>query len=237
MTFFCFVFFDTMNGMRQFIAAAIVFWGTRYLFSGKYVKYIIAVLLAYVFHITALFGFLGIVAELFNWKNIEKKQKRFVATVIFMGLASSVFIMQYLIVRTEKYVHYFNNIVVNVGFRLPALILIFILSLFIFDKRKYISLRKDVGQPSYLVSATRFYYLCAVSLGTVGYFFAFMERMAWIYIVFEGVYFGMLAKENNQIRRCLLKIPILLILLYVLINYLFFKNGAMHHPYVFVWNQ
>ncbi len=237
MFFFCFCFFETMNGLRQYVAVSIIFFGTRYLFEGRYIKYIITILIAYIFHVTALLGFLGIVTELFNCKNIEKKQKRFVVVIIIIGLASSAYVVHYLTNRIESYMHYFNNVVMNVGFRLLALFIIFVFSFFIFDKNRYIVLRKKMDKPGYLLSTTRLYYLYAIVLGSIGYFYPFMERLAWIYILFEGVYFGILVTERKQIRRLLLKIPILFIMLFVLINYLFFKNGSMHHPYIFIWNQ
>lgn len=237
MMFFCFYFFQTMNGLRQFVAVAILFWGTRFLVQGKYIKYIITIFLAYVFHITALLGILAFVAELFNWKKLDKKQRRFIVLMIIVGIVSSSYAIQYMTKRTELYMHYFDTVVMNAGFRLIALVGIFILSLCFFNTKRYILNNNPEMRPGYFITATRIYYFLGIALGLVGYFFPFMERLGWCYALFQGVYFGALVKESDQLRRYLLKLPIILILLYVLINYLFFKNGSFHHPYVFIWNQ
>lgn len=44
----------TMNGIRQCLAAAILFWATKYIIEGKFIKYLITVLAMYTIHGTAL---------------------------------------------------------------------------------------------------------------------------------------------------------------------------------------
>jgi len=47
-------FIVSMNGMRQYLAAAILFWATRYLLRNDWKRYMLIVLLAAVFHQSAL---------------------------------------------------------------------------------------------------------------------------------------------------------------------------------------
>lgn len=47
-------YFDSFNGLRQYIAAAIVFWGFTFVVEGKAEKWIITVCMAALFHYTAL---------------------------------------------------------------------------------------------------------------------------------------------------------------------------------------
>lgn len=47
-------FFDTFNGLRQYIAAAISFFSFYYIIENSYKKYIISILFASLFHYTAL---------------------------------------------------------------------------------------------------------------------------------------------------------------------------------------
>lgn len=47
-------YFDSFNGLRQYIAAAIVFWGFTFVVEGKAKKWIITVCIAALFHQTAL---------------------------------------------------------------------------------------------------------------------------------------------------------------------------------------
>lgn len=48
------MYLTSMNGIRQFLAAAIFFTATKYIFNGNWKKYIIVVLIASTFHQTAL---------------------------------------------------------------------------------------------------------------------------------------------------------------------------------------
>lgn len=51
------LFLVSMNGIRQVLAAAIIFFATKYLLSGKWFKYFILVLIASTFHQSALILF------------------------------------------------------------------------------------------------------------------------------------------------------------------------------------
>ncbi|UXH42767.1 EpsG family protein [Rossellomorea vietnamensis] len=48
------LYLTSMNGMRQFLAAAIIFIATKYIFDGNWLKYISLVILASTFHQSAL---------------------------------------------------------------------------------------------------------------------------------------------------------------------------------------
>lgn len=48
------MFIVSMNGIRQFLAASIIFWGTKYLINGNLISYLLLVLLASTFHESAL---------------------------------------------------------------------------------------------------------------------------------------------------------------------------------------
>jgi transmembrane protein EpsG len=48
------MFIVSMNGVRQFLAASIIFWATKYLLSGKFKQYFLVVLFASTIHESAL---------------------------------------------------------------------------------------------------------------------------------------------------------------------------------------
>ncbi|WP_394186443.1 EpsG family protein [Metabacillus halosaccharovorans] len=48
------MFIVSMNGIRQFLAASIIFWATKYLLTGKFKQYFFIVLFASTFHESAL---------------------------------------------------------------------------------------------------------------------------------------------------------------------------------------
>lgn len=87
---FLFIFYgDTLNAMRQFIALAIVFWGFHFVLEKKYKKYIISVIIATLFHNTAIIS-IGIFLIYFI---LHKKNTLFVRIGMIFG--SSVFILLY----------------------------------------------------------------------------------------------------------------------------------------------
>lgn len=63
----CNFFFSYMNIMRQAIAIAIILWGFEYLKEKKYIKYSIFVVIASLFHGSALLALLLIVLRQFNF--------------------------------------------------------------------------------------------------------------------------------------------------------------------------
>jgi transmembrane protein EpsG len=48
------MFIVSMNGVRQFLAASIIFWATKYLLTGKFKHYFLVILFASTFHESAL---------------------------------------------------------------------------------------------------------------------------------------------------------------------------------------
>ena len=52
--FLCGTFFDSFNGLRQYIAAAICFYALKYVFDGDIKKYFICVIIATLFHYSAI---------------------------------------------------------------------------------------------------------------------------------------------------------------------------------------
>lgn len=68
-------YFMSLNGIRQFVAVAIVFWGTRYLGQKKFLRFILCICIAALFHQTAIVGFLLLLLNAFQWKELQQKQK------------------------------------------------------------------------------------------------------------------------------------------------------------------
>lgn len=72
-----YLFFMTMNVMRQFCAIAIIFYYSRLIEKNKYILFSIIVCVTAIFiHQSAAIGFLYIVLEIIQWKYLTKKSKR-----------------------------------------------------------------------------------------------------------------------------------------------------------------
>ena len=235
MTFYCLYYFGTMNGLRQYLAVAIVFWGTRYIQRKEYGKYIICILIAMAFHTTAIIGLLSFISELFYWKRLSIKQKFFIVLSILLGLGGVVYAyVSGMIADTlDPYLHYFNNANFDLGLRMVAVTGIFIASLFLYRNHK----AGNSEELSELLISTRVYYVLACLLGYFGYYAFVVGRLNWYYSLYYGVYFGIITQEENTFKRLLMKAPILFVLVYTAVDYIWFENGGSHHPYMFVWNM
>ncbi|VTU07522.1 Uncharacterised protein [Actinobacillus porcinus] len=77
-------FFDTFNGLRQYIAASIIFWSFKYIIKEDIRKYLLSIFLAFLFHYTA------IVALPIYWIVRKKYSSKLILTVIlFFMLANN----------------------------------------------------------------------------------------------------------------------------------------------------
>ncbi|SFW21623.1 EpsG family protein [Ruminococcus flavefaciens] len=243
-SFYSFYYFESLNIMRQFCAIAIVFWGTRFITKRKYLFFIISVIIATLFfHKSAIIGGLYLVMELFSWKDLKKIQRYFL--VVIISISGIGFLTLNVAEYTKQYDHYFDVKESNVGMRIPMLLFAFFLSIILYRQYKYPLSRYgkyihnyEQGR-EYVLRNSRLYYLVGCLLASIGYFYDFMGRIGYYFILFVFVYFGIIFKEDKKHFRFsskpLLVSLIMFIVGYVLYGYLFKINGSAHHPYHFVW--
>ena len=128
-------FFSMENIMRQYIALAIVFWGTRFIEKKKYLAYLAIVALASIFHKTALLTCLSLLLELRLWKKLSIWNKSIIALCIAAGpivawYASKYYIDSYY----ERIISYSNSF--SIGKRVYVDILLAVLALIAFEYDK-----------------------------------------------------------------------------------------------------
>ncbi|MGL5575948.1 MAG: EpsG family protein [Sarcina sp.] len=100
-----FVFYGTMNGIRQYIASCIMLLGFKYIEERKILKYILVVLLASTFHISA---FIFIPIYFIANQEINSKLNKIFIAIIGLGM---IFYQQFLnglfsIIGDSHYGHY-----------------------------------------------------------------------------------------------------------------------------------
>lgn len=235
-TYFGLCYFQSLNGLRQYVAVSIVFFASRYLFKGKYYVYLLFVLLAFTFHKSAIIGLMCFAGELICWKDIERKKRRYLLVLMGIGVCSIPFVIDPLM---ERYGHYFQEVVINSGLKVLELLIIYLISLlYLYDcKKRHVVLTDRFNH--HFLKSTQIYYIMATGLWAVGYFYMFMDRIAWYFLPFVGVYFGVMMKEKRirSIISLAMKTVIFVFVAYVLFTYIFLSNGPMHHPYHFVWSM
>lgn len=228
-------FFMTLNGMRQFCAVAIIFFGTRYLSSKKILWFIVCVVLAMMFHRSAAIGFMLLAINCLRWKELPKGQRIFYLTcallvpILFAGILPIL----------QRYEKYFYQTSVDIGFMLP-LKLVFLAAtvLWIFVLHKQFSyFRFDASMESsdrYNMLMATISYVLALLLAMLGYAFPTVSRISWYVYLFEGVYFGMLLKGKSPLIRVLLGYAIALVIGYGFI-YSMTNDSQGNMPYLFIW--
>lgn len=231
---YSFYFFESMNAVRQFCAVSIVFFGSRYIEKRQYLKFMVFVLLAtFFFHKSAALGFLFLASEVLCWKYLDKALKRKLIILFVLGFFSIFIYMSQLYLYFQQYEHYFLNAESNIGFRVLALILLFTISLFVYEQDGI----NENNEIQYFLYSTRVYYLISCLLGSLGYFYLFMGRLGYYFSFFQFVYFGLLVKSKGKWRRFFLKTLVMVVTFYILYNYIFYINGAWQHPYNCVLNE
>ena len=225
-------YFMSLNGTRQFVAVAILFWGTRYLGQKKLLRFIICVCIATLFHQTAIVGFLLLLLNVLQWRDLQQRQKNlYILLVLCLPL-----IVVLLSQKMEQYRRYFSDISINMGLIIPIKLVLWILCLLLMAHsavyQKYLSEISRSDQFNVRISYVL--YIFGLLLSATGYFFpTFIERISWYFYIYEGVFYGALLKNTENGT----KIPIGS-MIFLLIAYGFWyslsHNSQGIVPYLFI---
>lgn len=218
--YYCTFYFLSLNIMRQFCAIAIVFFGTRYLKKDKYIVFSIFVCMAGLFHTSALLGFGYLFFDLFRWPHFSRKRRIVLTAILLIGILLS----SYALNAALKYEHYFETKkeFVEIGIYLIVKFIFFICS------GIFITKGMDKGT-RFLIQV---YYFTGFILSTLGYFYLYMNRIGLYFMVYEGIYMGLLVKKSTD--NSLFKILIALLFGTAFI-YSFLQDGNGCVPYFFFW--
>lgn len=228
-------YFMTMNVMRQFCAIGIVFYCTRYLSQKKVLRFILGVLIAMLFHQTAVIGFVLLAINCLRWKELPNREKVFYIFAVLMipvaGYAAVRFI--------TRYAKYFSSASLDIG----AMILLKLLFLaatlvFVFAMhRKYSYFPNgqmlDSDDRFHILTACLCYFV-SLLLASLGYIFPPVARISWYFYLYEGVYFGMLLKGKSPLNRVVFSYVIVFLLGYTFV-YSMFNNSQGTMPYLPIW--
>lgn len=141
-------YFWSFNGIRQCMAAALIFWGAHYYYDNKYMKFASVSLIAVLIHFSALMGVLGLI--LWEKLNLSKKQAFIILCISIILAALNIpgksfgFVISHLGYYGDKYASVANLISLNVrvsfGFATTLSIITGLCMWNFFDKRRYIKI-------------------------------------------------------------------------------------------------
>ena len=230
-TVYCSLFyFMTFNIMRQFVAAAIIFYATKYISQRKYMKFLLFVAIAFLFHKSAILGVVLLACDIFAWKHLNKKQKNFlICAALMVPVAAVVFVKIFL----GKYLRYLQNIKLDFGIMLPLKLAFFIITLLIgyMGVSEFV---KSTERGEYTLITVRIYYILGLAVTALGYIFPFADRIGIYFYIFEAVYMAMLAKHAKN--RALLKMCMIALYAFIMFGSIF-GNAYGQANYLFMWQM
>lgn len=177
----CFMFYS-FNIMRQMCAVAIIFYATRYLEKDNIKKFLLLSLSSLFFHYSGVLAILYLGIYLFTKSSIKNIIKTMsLCTVVAMIIINSG-IADYLIIKQQSYFHLDS---MRVGVFLPFKFALFIISYITFIQCNHSYINKYLNI-TFAIS------MLGIVLTSVGYVFAFMERLGLYFYIFECCFIGIL---------------------------------------------
>lgn len=227
--FMCFLYVtmffpQTMNIMRQYIALAIVFFATRYIYNRKYIWFILGVLLASILHTSALVSiFLIIPNYYFNGRGITKKK---VALTMIL-IACIPIINRGIIYLYNVYDRYFGE--ASIGLSLLSLLRIGTIIVFAFLAINYKNYFWNKKIPKREFRIVTLIYIISVGITIIGNIYEYVGRVSIYFIMFEIVFAAMLARyEKNKKFKLFSMIYVFLALYFLIIKTGYLgENGIM----------
>lgn len=223
----CFYFFE-FNIVRQMVAIAIVFWGTRFVQKEQYVLFLACVVAAFLFHQSALLGVLYLGVDFLQKEKWTRHKVLFTAFLCAGILGGGFFLL-----KASKYLHYFKNIKMDIGFLIPLKISFLALYIVLLKQLSGHWLgRKIKGRYEYINTFVVIYYGVGLFITLLGYFFSFMDRIGLYFTVCGCVFMGHLAKRTRY--------PLMLRIIFAVIIGIPFamdllSGGQGQLPYKFFW--
>lgn len=228
-------YFMTFNALRQFVAVGIVFYCTRYLGQKKILPFVCGVLVAVLFHQTAVIGFALLAVNCLRWKELPKRQKVLYIFVVLMIPGFVVIALQ----MFSRYAKYFAHPTMDIGMMILLKLLFLVgtlIMVFVFHSG-YDYFRNGHllnSEERYMIRISSVCYVAALLLAALGYIFEYTERISLYYYLFESVYFGMLLKSKNPANRLMFGYFIAFVIGYGFL-YSMTNNSQGTMPYTFCW--
>lgn len=207
------------NGIRQAIAVAIIFSGYKYIFNKQFKKYILIVILASLFHTSALLC----VFLYFVWnKNCSNNQKKYYTLVIISTvLMPMIFLgIKIIIEKFNIYKYYLSlNTNISFGFLLYLLPVVFILLLN----------RKNTEINELYLFMSRLFVL-QFPLQMLGNLIKYSDRLALYVVPSQFVLLPIFIKNSKDNKKSKLLLVICWYIFYYSIMYIYLNSNGVY-PY------
>lgn len=203
----------TFNIVRQFLAIAIIFWGTRYIERGENGKYFILNVLASMMHTSALLCF-SLLFVTFGYNTQKKKHKVLAFGIALLCIAVGMLVFS---ANIAKYMNYFTVSETSIHEMTILKILFFLMVVGCNNvfRNKQFSISK-AGHPVPMQKHIPTLYVAGLSLAVLGMKFGFMNRIGFYFMLFEVPFLGQAVRA--KVNRNFYLLLVLLIIGYVLVS-------------------
>lgn len=221
----------SMNVTRQFLAVAIVFWGTRYI-QKKKIKFILLVLVATSIHTISLISLVYLPLMMFvdeYRKGISvKKILRYIMTIILICICTYV---AFKFLEFDHYITLFRS-QMNINWGLGNPLLLFGICFFAFPihKRETLIEETEILVQQKLHNKLIVLSITGVILAMADYITDNASRVGWFFMIFEIVFFSLKYKSSALNFFAKFYFGGFMIVTYVME---FINNGNRILPYVF----
>ena len=235
--YFLFYYNDTFNNLRQIPAMLILLFSYRYIEKKQIVRFLICVIFAFTFHVTAIIGVLLYPIFIFT----ESKFKKIYNILIIVGLMIIIvwfsniveFFASSGIISGGRFSTYTSGDGIVGGRYLRLLFFAYIFLIFTLKKKSLIKQKHEVR--SFYI-----YSLFSISLSALMFVYSnsYIIRVAYYFDVYTILYVPMIAKslniqygKNKRLAQVLLVgIPYFAYWLFVYV----IRNGGNTFPYLFM---
>lgn len=214
----------SMSGIRQFLAIAFVFYGTRFL-KDKKILFLVFLAVGTMFHLSALVSLVFLVLDLLI--NHKANLKGFLLFSLITLLVVAI-LSNYYYELSNRFIRYFattepSKIGLMQFYKIAILFVFLVFNRFSFETRKRESLCKTIDLDCFI------YYLLGIAFSFVGYFLPIIQRVGWYFLMFEPIFWGQVIK--TQRHKYLLTALCLVFVGYSLLHDLIY-DGYQIFPYV-----
>lgn len=193
LAYFAGFYFQEFNVLRQIVAVAVVFYGTGFLESRKYWRYVACCLAAALIHTSAVLALGALPVMIWaDWQSYSYRQRHFIRRIASPALAAAVGVGCIFI---ALYRHYLTLDMAGsgVGIVIPFKFLVFLYCIRIFRRVRPVWQEKC----GYRVSPEYLLYQMAAALYGISlvlyfasYFIPYMNRVAYYFSIFELICYG-----------------------------------------------
>lgn len=219
---------NTLNIMRQYVAVAIVFYSSRYLFKKKYIIFLVSLFIASLFHRSALLGIIMLMIDVWGTLSNRRKKILFVPSIIAI---LSICIYVYIYFRTDLDSYSAQRIYnINIPFLYHFVIFLFA---WITNKNRVFSRIHKLNDRclynnTFLDIRIPLYALIGLLFESLGMFFAFVDRTGLYFAFYEVVFWAYLGKNSKN--KSLFGLLFLIYAFYVFLQ-VFTRNSYGLFPY------